>query len=152
MDALKNKQLVLASKSPRRRELMLGLGLPFAIKTKEGNEDFPLDMEATEVAKYLARKKAMAFRDDLDQHDLVITADTVVILNGEILNKPKDKKEALYMLQQLSGNVHQVITGVCLLDRNKTVCFDDRTEVHFGRLEERELIHYIENFRPFDKA
>src|SRR5690606_31794895 len=114
MDQIKNKQLILASKSPRRKELMQGLGLPFIIKTKEINEDFPIDMDITRVPSYLAKKKALSFQTGLGENDLIITADTVVILNGRILNKPKDNKEALQMLRQLSGEVHQVITGVCM--------------------------------------
>src|SRR5690554_5708690 len=124
MDHIKDKQLILASKSPRRKALMQGLGLPFIIKSMEGTEDFPMDMEPTKVPAYLAKNKALAVRHDLGENDLLITADTVVMLNGVILNKPKDKEEALRMLKQLSGKVHQVITGVCMMDLHKTVCFD----------------------------
>lgn len=152
MDQLKNKRLILASKSPRRKQLMDGLGLPFTVQSKEVNEDFPMEMETTEVARYLAQKKAMAFRPHLKEGDLVITADTVVILNGEILNKPRNKNEALEMLQKLSGKIHQVITGVCLMDTRKTVSFDDQTEVHFKTLTKEELIAYIDHYQPYDKA
>src|SRR5690606_28171636 len=113
---IKNKRIILASKSPRRKELLQGLGVDFIIRTQESNEDFPKEMEVTEVAKYLAEKKAAAFKERLEENDLLITADTVVIIQGEILNKPQTKEEALHMLCRLSGNVHQVWTGVCLSD------------------------------------
>src|SRR5690554_4650931 len=101
---IKDKRVILASKSPRRAELLEGLGINFIIKTQEVNEDFPEEMEVTEVAKYLAEKKAAAFKGSLKEHDLLITADTVVIIQGEILNKPQTKEEALQMLRRLSGN------------------------------------------------
>jgi len=149
---LKNRRLILASKSPRRSELLKGLGLEFLIKTKEVEEDFPQEMDVEQVPQYLAKKKAAAFREELEENDLIITADTVVIVGGEILNKPADKQEALQMLQKLSGNAHRVITGVCLMDLHKTVIFDDCTEVHFKPLDQEELLNYIEMFQPFDKA
>jgi septum formation protein len=149
---IKNKRLILASQSPRRYELMNGLGLPFTVKSKKVPEDFPKEMEVTYVARFLAEKKAMAFQKGLKSQDLVITADTVVIINGKILNKPKDKEEAIQMLQQLSGNSHQVITGVCMMDTHQMVTFDDLTEVHFNNLEEWEITQYIEKFKPYDKA
>lgn len=152
INSIKNKQLILASKSPRRNELMKGLGLAFTVKIKEVKEDFPKELEIKKVAAYLAEKKALAFQQELGNYDLVITADTVVIIHGKILNKPKDEVEALQMLRQLSGNVHQVITGVCMMDKNKRVTFDDLTEVHFKNLEHGELINYIEKYKPFDKA
>ena len=152
MDQIKNKRLILASKSPRRRELLRGLGLDFIVKAKEVNEDFADNMEKSHVAKYLAEKKALSYRQDLEENDLIITADTVVIINGEILNKPRDKEEALQMLKKLSGNVHQVMTGVGMMDQQKMVVFDDLTEVHFKKMAEGEMLSYIENYQPFDKA
>src|SRR5680860_391723 len=149
---LKNKQLILASKSPRRKELMEGLGLTFTVKIKKIKEDFPEDMDINQVAQYLAKKKALAFQQELRNKDLVITADTVVIINGKILNKPKNKEEALQMLQQLSGNIHQVITGVCMMDQQKSITFDDLTEVHFKNLDNSDIINYIEKYKPYDKA
>src|SRR5690554_4970411 len=116
IDQIKDRRVILASKSPRRTELLKGLGLEFITKTKDVEENFPLEMDITQVPIYLAEKKAMAFRDDLEENDLLITADTVVIVQGEILNKPDNREEALKMLQKLSGNIHQVITGVCIMD------------------------------------
>jgi septum formation protein len=152
MDQIKDKRLILASKSPRRRELLRGLGLDFIVKAKEVNEDFADNMDISQVAKYLAEKKALSYRPDLEENDLILTADTVVIINGEILNKPQDKEEALRMLKKLSGGVHQVITGVGIMDKHKMVVFDDLTEVHFKKMGEEELVSYIESYRPFDKA
>lgn len=152
MDHLRDRRLILGSKSPRRNELMAGLGLPYVVKTQEVEEDFPATMFTREVASYLAEKKARSLRPELEERDLLITADTVVIVRDQILNKPGSKEEALEMLQKLSGNVHQVVTGVCLMDLNKTVVFEDLTEVHFKELKDAELSEYIEKFRPYDKA
>ncbi len=149
---IKHKRIILASKSPRRTELLKGLGLNFISKTKDVEEDFPEQMDPFLVPRYLAEKKALAFKGELEEKDLLITADTVVIVDGAILNKPADNAEALNMLQRLSGNVHQVVTGVCMMDRQKTVIFEDQTEVHFKRLDEEELLGYIDLFQPFDKA
>ena len=149
---IKNKRIILASKSPRRTELLAGLGVAFISKTKDTAEDFPEDMDPFFVPRYLAEKKALAFKEDLEEKDLLITADTVVIVNGEILNKPIDKAEALQMLEKLSGNVHQVVTGVCMMDPKKTLSFEDQTEVHFKALDQEELLSYIDRFQPFDKA
>lgn len=152
IENIKNRRIILASKSPRRTELLKGLGLEFISKTKNVEEDFPEEMDVFQVPRFLAEKKALAFQADLDDKDLLITADTVVIVNGEILNKPTDKKEALGMLQKLSGNIHQVVTGACIMDHQKTLLFDEQTEVHFKELEEEELLAYIDQFQPFDKA
>ena len=149
---IKNKRIILASKSPRRTELLAGLGVAFISKTKDTAEDFPEDMDPFFVPRYLAEKKALAFKEDLEEKDLLITADTVVIVNGEILNKPIDKAEALQMLEKLSGNVHQVVTGVCMMDPKKTISFEDQTEVHFKALDQEELLSYIDRFQPFDIA
>ena len=132
--------------------MLQGLGLDFIVKAKEVDEDFSDNMDKSQVAKYLAEKKALSYQQELEENDLIITADTVVIINGEILNKPKDKEEAFQMLQKLSGKAHRVITGVCMMDKQKMVAFDDMTEVHFKDMDKTELISYIENYQPFDKA
>ena len=152
IENIRNRRIILASKSPRRIELLKGLGLEFSSQTKDVDEDFPEDMDVFQVPRFLAEKKASAFQADLEEKDLLITADTVVIVKGEILNKPADKKGALSMLRKLSGNIHQVVTGVCMVDREKTLLFDDQTEVHFKELEEEELLSYIDRFQPYDKA
>jgi septum formation protein len=146
-----NYSLVLASNSPRRQQLLMGAGMVFSVKTKNVPEDFPAHMPVAEVPLYLARKKAMAFAEEI-QDEIIIAADTVVIIDGQILNKPHDEKEAVKMLSLLSGRMHEVITGVCLFSQTKTVTFSDLTEVYFKTLTEEEIRFYVASYRPFDKA
>jgi septum formation protein len=143
--------IVLASNSPRRQQLLRDIGLAFTVRSKNVPEDFPDDMPLAEVPVYLARKKALAFAAELGS-EIIITADTVVIINGRILNKPADAAEAFAMLAQLSGQMHEVITGVCLFSKTKTVTFSDRTEVYFRELSPAEIQYYVEAYQPFDKA
>lgn len=149
---LDHYELILASKSPRRKQLLADLGLTFRVEVLDVDESFPLEMPAGEVAAYLADKKAQAFLPVLQPNQLVITADTVVVCDEQILNKPNDVVHAQTMLRQLSGKKHQVITGVCLLSEQKTVLFSVCTDVWFKELSEEEINFYIENYRPFDKA
>ncbi|WP_200979585.1 Maf family nucleotide pyrophosphatase [Echinicola sp. 20G] len=149
---LPNKKIILASKSPRRQELLKGLDLIFDTKLKDVNEDFPANLPDNEVAAFLAEKKAMAFENDLNEDEILITSDTTVLIDKKVLNKPKDKDEAIHMLKQLSGNIHHVITGVCIFDKTKKVVFDDMTEVHFKHLSMEEMEYYIDKYHPFDKA
>lgn len=149
---LDHYELILASKSPRRKQLLADLGLTFRVEVLDVDESFPLEMPAGEVAAYLADKKAQAFLPVLQPNQLVITADTVVVCDEQILNKPNDVAHAQTMLRQLSGKKHQVITGVCLLSEQKTVLFSVCTDVWFKELSEEEINFYIENYRPFDKA
>jgi septum formation protein len=144
-------QLVLASNSPRRQQLLISAGFVFSVQTKNVPEDFPEDMPVAEVPVYLAEKKALAFKDEI-KDELIIAADTVVIIDGKILNKPADEHEAAQMLTLLSGKMHEVITGVCLFSRNKTFTFSDRTEVYFKNLFPEEINFYVTYYRPFDKA
>ncbi len=146
------QKIILASKSPRRQELLRGLDIDFEIRTKEVNEDFPEELPQNQVARFLAEKKATAFASELGENEILITSDTTVLINGNVLNKPKDREEAIKMLQQLSGNIHQVISGVCMMDKNKKIAFDDLTEVHFKNLSLEEIEAYIDNYHPFDKA
>ena len=146
-----NKPLVLASNSPRRQQLMRDAGFEFTVKVKDTNEDFPKTMPAQEVPAYLARKKAEAFRQELN-NEIVITADTIVVIENEILNKPKDVIEASQMLRKLSGKQHQVITGVCLMTQENTESFIDIAQVFFKELTDFEIDYYIKTCRPFDKA
>jgi septum formation protein len=146
-----NYPLVLASNSPRRQQLLMGAGMVFSVKTKNIPEDFPADMPVEEVPLYLAQKKAMAFAEELT-NEIIIAADTVVVINGQILNKPEDEKEAVEMLSLLSGRKHEVITGVCLFSKEKIVSFSDLTEVYFKSLTEEEIYFYVTHYRPFDKA
>ena len=145
------RPLILASNSPRRKQLMHDMGLEFIVRTKNTDESFPDDMPFYEVPVYLAEKKAQAFKDEI-KNEILIAADTVVIIENNILNKPADHKEAFEMLKMLSGNKHEVITGVCLLSSDKKVLFSDLTEVYFKQLSDEEINFYIEKFKPFDKA
>lgn len=144
-------KLILASGSPRRQELLNKLGLNFTVRVKEVSEDYPAHLRREQVAEYLANHKAEAYRSDL-QDELIITADTIVCLEEQVLNKPKDEAEAIRMLRQLSGQVHDVITGVCLLSREKKDLFHDLTRVHFRPLTETEISYYVQHYRPYDKA
>lgn len=145
-----NKNIILASKSPRRQELLKGLGLSFEIKTKEIDEDFPNTIDASNVAAFLAQKKAEAFELSIDE--ILITSDTTVLLTDRILNKPQNIEEAIEMLQSLSGKTHEVCTGVCIKSTDKEVTFSDFTSVTFKQLSLDEIEYYIKHFQPFDKA
>lgn len=145
-----NKNIILGSKSPRRQELLKGLDIEFKVKAKDTDESYPPDMDLRKIAAFLAEKKADAF--SIEDKDLVITADTVVLIDNRILEKPGTTHEAHQMLRALSGNKHTVITGVCIRDTSKKICFDDITEVHFATLSDAEIEYYIDRFRPFDKA
>lgn len=145
-------QITLASGSPRRKELLSSLGIDFQVKTKPIDEAFPADLPTSEVATYIAKAKAEAFTEDIGTNELIITADTVVVLGNEILAKPADKKEAQEMLQALSGSTHLVITGVCILTSEGFQTFDETTSVVFKQLSAQEIDYYIDNYKPFDKA
>jgi len=150
---LKKYQIILASKSPRRQELLRGMGVDFEILTKETDESFPSEMPLDEVPKYLSLQKSLAFNEDeLPADYLLITSDTVVICEGEILGKPKDKADAVRMLQMLSGKTHHVVTGVTVRSAEKTESFAVRSNVTFATLDEEEIDYYIEHCKPYDKA
>lgn len=144
-------RLILGSKSPRRQELLKSLGFDFDLRVRSVDETFPGDLPVADLAEFIARKKAEAF-DDLGEDELVITSDTVVVCEGQALAKAADKEEAKAMLTLLSGNTHQVITGVCLKTNIKTVSFSETTQVHFDKLSDEEIEYYIEKYQPFDKA
>ena len=150
---LNKYQIILASKSPRRQELLRGMGVDFEIMTKETPEDFPADLSLDEVPKYLSLQKSLAFTDEeLPADYLLITSDTVVICEGEILGKPKDREDAAQMLQQLSGKIHHVVTGVTVRSAEKTESFAVRSDVTFAQLDAEEIDYYIEHCKPYDKA
>jgi septum formation protein len=129
----------------------MSAGFVFSVKTKDIPEDFPSDMPVTEVPLYLAHKKASSLANEITD-EIILAADTVVIIEGKILNKPSTEVEAFEMLTLLSGKKHEVITGVCLLSKKKTLTFSDRTEVYFAKLTEEEINFYVTYYRPFDKA
>ena len=147
---LTNKKIILASKSPRRQELLKGLGLSFEIKTKVIDEYFPNTIDVSDVALFLAQKKAEAYEISIDE--ILITSDTTVLLTDRILNKPQNTEEVIEMLQSLSGKTHQVCTGVYIKSTGKEVAFSDFTSVTFKPLSLDEIEYYIKHFNPFDKA
>ena len=145
--------IILASKSPRRQELLRGMGVSFSIQTKETPEDYPAEMPLDKVPEYLSLQKSLAFSDDeLPADYLLITSDTVVICEGEILGKPKDHDDAICMLQLLSGKTHHVVTGVTVRSATKTETFSANSQVTFATLDTDEIDYYIEHCQPFDKA
>ena len=145
--------IILASNSPRRKELLAGLGVEFDVRLIDGiDETYPSDIESHDVAEYIAKKKADAYRQSIASNELIITADTIVILGDEIFGKPLNADDAYAMLQKLSGKTHQVITGVCLLTKNEQRVFRVTTDVTFKELELEEIKYYVDNYKPFDKA
>jgi septum formation protein len=152
-DKLKNFKLILASKSPRRQYLMKEAGFQFELRIpSELTEDYPADMKPYTIPIYLARMKASSFEDCLGNNEIVIAADTIVILKDRVLGKPKDFNEAYGMLCSLSGCRHEVITGVCLKSREKEHFFSASSEVWFRKLREEEIVYYINECKPYDKA
>lgn len=146
------KKIILASKSPRRKQLLAEAGFTFEIKTKDVEESYPADMPVRDVAPFLAEKKALASVDIIKDDEILLTADSVVILGDEIFEKPKDVEDAKRILRSLSGKIHQVITGVCLISKKEKRVFSGISNVHFEPLSEEEIDFYITNYQPFDKA
>ena len=145
--------IVLASNSPRRKELLSGLGIQFEVRIiPDIDESFPKDMPSAEVPCFIARKKADAYRMTILENELIITADTVVVLAGQIIEKPVDRHDAIRMLHLLSGRTHEVITSVVMTTIEKQVEFSVRSTVDFAVLEDEEVIHYVDTFQPYDKA
>lgn len=154
-DNLKGYKIILASKSPRRKQLLEGLNLPFEVILREVDEVFPENMAMEDIPVHLAKLKAEPFINDQKEGEaslLVITADTIVCIDGEVLGKPIDHDHALEMLRKLSGRKHLVITGVCLSSFDRQVTFSSVTEVHFKELSDDEIEYYIGQYHPYDKA
>ncbi|UOQ70990.1 Maf family nucleotide pyrophosphatase [Hymenobacter cellulosilyticus] len=146
-------RLVLASNSPRRRQLLTDLGLPYEVRLQEVDESFPAHLKRAEVAEFLAAHKADAYRAGLAPDEVVLTADTIVCLDDDVLNKPADEAEARAMLTRLQGRAHDVYTGVCLLTgQGQRVVFSDQTRVYFRSLTPAEIEFYVRNYQPLDKA
>ena len=153
LENLKKYNVILASKSPRRQELLRGMGVDFKVLTKETPETFDSTLPADEVPEFLSLQKSMAFSaDELPTDFLLITSDTVVIVDDEILGKPKDRNDAFRMLELLSGKTHHVVTGVTVRSAQKTSSFSVKSEVTFATLNEDEMTYYIDHCKPFDKA
>ena len=153
-DKIKQYNIILASGSPRRRELMTMLGINFTVKTKPTDEVYPDGTPAEMVSEYLARLKAEAFLEESlsDSSLIVIAADTTVVIDDEILGKPADRADAVKMLQKLSGKRHSVFTGVCILKDGQCHTFTARTDVWFREMQLSEIEFYVDNYKPYDKA
>lgn len=152
LDNLKKYKIVLGSASPRRQELLRGINLNFEVLPMNVNESYPPDLNGVEIPMYLAEKKADAYKNMLNDELMVITADTIVFLDGKVLGKPVDKADAFKMLQRLSGKTHQVITGVCISTNLRRRTFHTISEVKFARLNDAEIDYYLEHYAPYDKA
>jgi septum formation protein len=148
----KDLKLILASKSPRRHELIKGIEVNAEIKTYEVDESFPSHLQAGDIALYLAEKKANAYPDALLNNEVLLTADTIVWIDNRVLNKPADAQEAFEMLTMLRGNKHEVFTGVCLRSSKLQFAFAECSEVWCRNISDEHILHYINHYRPFDKA
>ena len=152
LEHLDRYAVVLASKSPRRQELLKGMGVKFITLAKETPEDYP-EMPFEQVPEYLSQRKSLAFNDqELPENFLLITADTVVIAENEILGKPVDRNDAIRMMHVLSGKSHHVVTGVTMRSKDKMESFSANSEVEFAPLDEEEMAYYVDQYKPFDKA
>jgi septum formation protein len=151
-DKLKKYHVILASGSPRRQQFFKELGIDFEIRIKEIEEVFPESLLAEEITNYLAKLKAEAFTNDLIDNDLLITSDTIVWLDGKALGKPKDFDDAVEMLLSMSGKTHEVITSVCFKTTKNEDILNSKTKVTFNSLTEKQIHHYLNEYKPFDKA
>lgn len=149
---LNSHKFILASKSPRRHQLLKGIDLEFEIRIKDVNEDFPETLHSFEIPEFLALKKAEAFRDEIQDDEIVITSDTIVWLGDNVFNKPESREDAINMIMTLSGRSHEVITGVCISTSTKQTVFHDLTKVYFGDLKLDEIEWYVDKYKPYDKA
>ena len=146
-------KLILASNSPRRRELLGGLGMDFEVRVLPGiDESYPEELQGGDIPLFISKEKANAYVNSLADDELLITADTIVWLDGEVLEKPADEADARRMLHELSGQTHQVFTGVCLTTRAKQVAFSCRSDVTFCPLTDDEIDYYVSHYHPLDKA
>lgn len=153
LENIQHYKIVLASNSPRRRELLSGLNLEYTVRVlPDIDESYPDTLKGEEIPMYISREKAKAYRNSMAEDELIITADTVVCINEKVLGKPRTQEEAKEMLRELSGKTHQVITGVCLMTCGLQRTFSTTTQVTFDVLTEDEIEFYVEKFRPLDKA
>lgn len=153
LDKLKRYRIILASASPRRKELLSKLDIDFTVKVlHDVDESFPTSLPVVQVPQYISRKKADAYRQEMQENDMVITADTVVAVGRRILGKPKSAEEARVMLKLLSDRYHRVVTGVTIMTAKRTETFATVSRVRFTRLNDEEIDYYISKYKPFDKA
>ena len=152
IEEINRYRIILASRSPRRQQLLYELGLKFEVVTRSWTEKYPRHLKGAEIALYVAGGKAKAFQSEVKGNEIVITADTIVWCNNKVLDKPVGKADARKILREISGNTHEVITGVCLLSAVKQTSFFSSTKVTFSELSGEEIEYYITNFNPYDKA
>ena len=146
-------RIILASNSPRRKELLAGIGIDFEVRVLQDiDESYPADLPIQDTAEYISKKKAAAYREQLADDELVITADTIVVVDDEVMGKPADEQDASSMLHKLSGKTHQVITGVTLTTKERQQSFSVLTDVTFKQLSDEEIDYYITHYHPMDKA
>jgi septum formation protein len=151
-DKIKNHKIILASGSPRRQQFLKELEIDFEIRLKEIEEIYPDHLKAEEITNFLAKLKASAFENELQDNEVLITSDTIVWLDNKALGKPSDATHALRMLTEMSGKTHKVITSVCIKNTQKELVFHDETLVTFAKLTLKEIEYYLNNYQPFDKA
>jgi septum formation protein len=151
-DDLSRFRITLASRSPRRQQLLAEMGLKFEVVVKEFDETYPKELNGRQIAEYIAAKKADSFRDGLEEDEIVITADTIVWCNNKVLGKPVNIKESIRILKEISGITHEVITGVSVVSKGKKIVFSDSTRVTFDKMTDEEITYYAENYQPLDKA
>ncbi len=145
--------IILASQSPRRKQLLEWAEVPFEIRISQTDESFPAGLPPEDVAEHIAKEKALAVRQHMDSDPRpIVAADTIVVVDGEILGKPKDRGDAIRMLTLLSGKTHRVITGVCILHHSKVQCWNDITDVRFHALTFEQITFYVDRYAPYDKA
>lgn len=153
LDNLKKYEVILASNSPRRKELLAGLGVDYEVRTlPDVDESYPETLQGADIPLYIAKEKADAYVAMMQPGELMITADTIVWLDGKVLGKPRDREDALQMLRTMSGRTHEVFTGVCITTTDWQRSFTAQTEVRFATLSEEEIAYYVDNFQPMDKA
>ncbi len=152
IDNLDNYRIILASRSPRRQQLLRELGLKFDVVIKDYTEVYPEGLSGEEIARHVAHEKAVSFKNEISDNEIVITADTIVWCNNKVLGKPLNLKDAIRILKEISGNTHEVITGVCIFSASREVTFSVSTKVSFEALSENEIIYYVDKYKPYDKA
>ena len=152
IDNLNNYRIILASRSPRRQQLLRELGLKFDVVIKEYTETYPEGLVGEAIARYVAHEKAISFKNEISDNEIVITADTIVWCNKKVLGKPLNSEDAIKMINEISGTTHEVITGVCLFSSLKENIFSVSTKVTFDKLSAEEISFYVDKFEPYDKA
>lgn len=153
LENIKQYKIILASNSPRRSELLRGLGIDFEVKTIKGiDESYPDHLKGEDIPKFISLSKALAYKSSMKSDEMIITADTIVYVNGRVLGKPTDSIDAYNMLKELSGKCHEVITGVTILTSSQTISFSTTSKVCFSELNDEEINYYIEKYKPYDKA